>query len=40
MGCLKGKSEKKPKAGRYRCEKCGAVTGKKGKACKPKKIKK
>ena len=39
MGCLKGKSENKPKPGRYVCKKCGTVTKKKKHACKPKKIK-
>jgi len=24
--CLKGKSENKPKKGRFRCERCGAVS--------------
>ena len=39
MSCLKGKSENKPKEGRYTCKKCGAVSKKKGHICKPKKIK-
>ena len=39
MSCLKGKSENKPKPGRYVCSKCKAVTKKKGHVCKPKKIK-
>jgi hypothetical protein len=39
MGCLKGKSTTKPKAGAYECEKCDAVAKKKGELCKPKKIK-
>lgn len=38
MGCLKGKSESKEKPGRYRCKKCGAVSKKKGRLCKAKKI--
>lgn len=38
MGCLKGKSEHKPKPGRFACRKCGAVSKKKGHLCKPKKI--
>ena len=29
MECRKGESENRPKAGRYRCRKCGAVTKKK-----------
>lgn len=37
--CLKGKSESQAKEGNYRCEKCGAVTARKGHACEPKKIK-
>jgi len=37
--CLKGKSENKPKAGRFQCKKCGAVTKKKKNICKPEKIK-
>ena len=40
MGCLKGKSKDKPKPGSYECKKCGAVAKKKGKLCKPEKIKK
>lgn len=39
MSCLKGKSENKPKEGRYICKKCDAVSKKKGHLCKPKKIK-
>jgi len=39
MGCLKGKSEAKPKKGNYACTKCGAVTKKKKHVCKPQKIK-
>lgn len=39
MSCLKGKNEHKPKPGRYRCEKCEAVSKKKDRLCKPKKIK-
>jgi hypothetical protein len=38
--CLDGKREAKPKAGRYRCKNCGAVSKKKGRLCEPKKIKK
>ena len=37
--CLNGKSKSKPKAGRFRCKKCGAVTRKKKNICKPRKIK-
>ncbi len=40
MACRKGKSEKKPKGGRFKCKKCGAVSKKKGGICKPKKLKK
>jgi len=39
MGCLKGKSKTKPKPGAYLCEKCDAVSKKKGDLCKAKKIK-
>ena len=39
MMCLKGESEHNPKPGRYRCKNCGAVSKKKGRICKPKKIK-
>ena len=39
MGCLKGKKEKKSKDARYECKKCGGVSKKKGKICKPKKLK-
>ena len=39
MGCLKGKDENKAKAGRFRCENCGAVSKKKNHLCKPDKIK-
>lgn len=37
--CLEGKSEAKPQAGAFRCEKCGAVGEKKKHLCKPVKIK-
>lgn len=37
--CLKGKSEAKPQAGAFRCEKCEAVSEKKKHLCKPAKIK-
>jgi len=36
--CLKGKSENKAKEGAYQCEKCGAVSKKKGHLCKPDKL--
>lgn len=36
--CLKGKSENKPKEGAYQCDKCGAVSRKKGHLCKPEKL--
>jgi hypothetical protein len=41
MGCKKGESKVKPKAGRYRCQDCGAVVKKKKKKelCDPKRIK-
>jgi len=39
MSCLKGKSEAKNKAGNYKCKKCGAISKKKGRLCKAKKIK-
>jgi hypothetical protein len=38
--CLKGDSRNKPKPGRYRCKRCGAVSKKEEDLCKPKKIKK
>jgi len=38
MSCLKGKSENKLKKGRFRCDRCGAVSKKKSHLCKPKKI--
>ena len=37
--CVKGKKDAKKKLGHFRCGKCGAVAKKKGKLCKPKKIK-
>lgn len=40
MGCKKKKPRDKPKAGRYRCDDCGAVVKKKDEVCDPKKIKK
>jgi len=40
MGCRKGASEHKPKPGRYRCGKCGAVSKQKKHVCQPKRIKK
>lgn len=39
MSCLKGKSEQKEKPGRFKCEKCKAISKKKSRLCKPKKIK-
>jgi hypothetical protein len=36
---MDGKSDAKPKPGRYKCKKCGAVSKKKDNMCKPKKIK-
>ena len=38
MGCQKGKSKGKPKAGDYGCAGCGAVSEKKKHLCKPKKL--
>jgi hypothetical protein len=38
MGCLKGKSTAKTKAGNFKCRKCGAVAKKKKKLCNAKKI--
>jgi len=40
MGCLKGKKTAPKKPGNFVCENCGATAKKKGKLCKPKKIKK
>jgi len=37
--CVKGKKTAKGRPGRYRCTKCSRVAKKKGKLCKPKKIK-
>jgi hypothetical protein len=37
--CLKGKSEAKEKAAKFRCERCHALTEKKGHVCSPKKLK-
>jgi len=39
MGCKKGKSSEPKKPGNFECKKCGVVAKKKGKICKPKKIK-
>lgn len=36
--CLKGKSENKPKQGRFRCERCGAVSKKENHLCKPEEL--
>jgi hypothetical protein len=38
--CLKGKKEAKTRPGNFRCKNCCAVTKKKGRLCKAKKIKK
>ncbi len=37
--CMKGEKQAKGKPGNFRCKKCGATARKKGKLCKPKKIK-
>ncbi len=37
--CLKGKKTAPEKPGNYACQRCGATAVKKGKLCKPKKIK-
>ena len=39
MGCLKGRKQAEDKAGNYRCKGCGAVSRKKRRLCKPRKIK-
>ena len=36
--CRKGKSENKPKQGRFRCERCGAVSKKENHLCKPEEL--
>ncbi len=38
MGCLKGESEVKKKAAKFKCGKCGAAVNKKSHACKPVKV--
>jgi transcription initiation factor TFIIIB Brf1 subunit/transcription initiation factor TFIIB len=38
MGCRKGKSTAKPKAGHYECADCGAVVKKKKDVCDPQKV--
>ena len=38
MGCRKGQRCGKAKPGKFRCAKCGAVSGKKKRLCKPKKV--
>ena len=38
--CLEGKIEAKDKPGNYLCKRCGAISKKKPRICKPKKIKK
>ena len=37
--CMHGDSEVSKKKARFQCAKCGAMTAKKGHACKPEKIK-
>ncbi len=37
-GCLKGKSEAKPKEGVFQCQNCGALSKKKDHLCKPEKL--
>ena len=37
--CLHGQSEVKEKKAGFRCRRCGALTKKKGRVCKPEKIK-
>ena len=39
VACLKGRKEAKKQKGNFRCKNCGAVTRKKKRLCKPKKIK-
>jgi hypothetical protein len=39
MSCQRGNPSQEAKPGRYRCKECGVVRKKKGKLCKPKKIK-
>lgn len=39
MSCLEDKPEKWDRPGKYKCTKCKATSDKKGKICKPKKIK-
>lgn len=36
--CLKDKPRKEPKPGKFECKKCGAVSRKEKKLCKPKKL--
>lgn len=38
MACLKGKSENKPRKGRFRCKRCGAVSKKESHPCKPEEL--
>jgi hypothetical protein len=40
MRCHFGKPNRKPKPGEFRCKECGAVSAKKKRLCKPKKVKK
>jgi hypothetical protein len=37
--CLKGRKEAKEKPGNFHCKNCGAISKKKYRLCKPKKIK-
>lgn len=39
MSCQKGKSKVDKKDAKFVCKKCGACTDKKGKLCKPEKLK-
>jgi hypothetical protein len=40
MGCLKDSPRREAKPGDYRCKDCGAVSAKKKKLCRPKRVKK
>jgi len=40
MSCQFGKPNRKPKPGDYQCKECRAVSTKKHRLCKPKKVKK
>jgi len=37
--CLKGRKQAKDKPGNFHCKNCGAISKKKSRLCKPKKIK-